>query len=123
MLKEDILALCFAMETVCHLNPTRMGGTTVRAYLDCAERVREGVRRLDVAGALVGVGVGERRVEGIPAGTVVQWDVGQGGVQSAVVAGGDSTKTLVQMDAGQYDPDRYPDGLRWIDNNHLRVVK
>lgn len=36
----DIQALTFAVETVCHLNPTRMDPRTVREYLNVCDRVR-----------------------------------------------------------------------------------
>lgn len=39
--RDDLKAVVFFCETVLHLNPTRMDGGTVRAYMGCVERVKQ----------------------------------------------------------------------------------
>lgn len=54
--RTDVAALVFAVETVCHLNPTRMDGRTVKAYLQTCDRVRSNLLGIDLP----------RRVENAP---------------------------------------------------------
>lgn len=62
----------------------------------------------------------------IPEGTVVAWTIFGRSQRYGVVLGEVDKNTgrqLVRMDKGSYDPERWPDGLRYFDTKHLRVVK
>lgn len=61
----------------------------------------------------------------IPEGTVVSWTVfGKSQRYGRVLGQEDQLgRQLVQMDPGSYDPERWPDGLRYFNKDHLRVVK
>lgn len=43
--KTDVKALCFFVETVLHLNPTRMDNRTCQSYQAVIDRVREDIQK------------------------------------------------------------------------------